>query len=64
MNAWTGYPVWNSQRKVFGRIVCKSTPPRIQNTDECMDLKEAFLSLNGNLKIAEEIMMEKYDKLG
>ena len=55
---------WKSQKKVFGRVVCKSTPPRIWNTDECMDLKETFLSLNGNLKIAEEIMVEKYDELG
>lgn len=58
------HPVWNSQKRVFGRVVCKSTPPRIQNTDEFMDLKESFLSLNGNLKIAEEIMVEKYQELG
>ncbi len=58
------YPAWSSQKRVFGRVVCKSTPPRIWNTDECMDLKETFLSLNGNLKIAEEIMVEKYNELG
>lgn len=58
------YPVWKSQQRVFGRVVCKSTPPRIQNTDEYMDLKEALLLLNGNLKIAEEIMVEKYQELG
>ncbi len=58
------YPAWSSQRRVFGRVVCRSTPPRIQNTDEYMDLKEELHLLNGNLKIAEEIMVEKYDELG
>ncbi len=58
------YPAWSSQQRVFGRVVCRSTPPRIQNTDEYMDLKEELHLLNGNLKIVEEIMVEKYDELG
>lgn len=32
----------NSQMRVFRRVVCRSTPPRIQNTDEYMDVKVFF----------------------
>ncbi len=55
--------LWNSQRRMFGRIVCKSAPPRIQNTDEFMDVKEAFFDRHGNIKIGEEYMKEEYAKL-
>ncbi len=53
-------PLWNSQRRIYGRVVCKSSPPRIQNTDEFMDAKEAFLLRRGNLKIFEENRIEEY----
>lgn len=56
-------PLWDSQRRVYGRVVCRSTPPRIQNTDEYLDVKEAFIDRNGNIKIAEENMIEEYDEL-
>lgn len=55
--------LWDSQRRVFGRIVCKSTPPRIRNTDDFMSVKEAFFKRNGNIKIEEEKMVEEYDEL-
>lgn len=55
--------LWDSQRRIFGRVVCRSTPPRIQNTDEYMDVKEAFFDRNGNIKIEEENMVEEYDEL-
>lgn len=55
--------LWDNQRRIFGRVVCRSTPPRIQNTDEYMDVKEAFFDRNGNIKIAEENMVEEYDEL-
>ncbi len=57
-------PLWDSQRRIFGRIVGKSMPPRIQNTDIYMDVKEAFFCRFGNLKIREENMREEYDELG
>ena len=44
-------------------MVCRSTPPRIQNTDGYMDVKEAFFDRNGNIKIEEENMVEEYDEL-
>lgn len=56
-------PLWDSQRRVFGRIVAKSMPPRIQNTDAYMDVKEAFFARHGNMKIKEENMREEYDEL-
>lgn len=56
-------PLWDSQRRVFGRVVCRATPPRIQNTDEYMEVKEAFFCRKGNIKIREESMVEEYDEL-
>lgn len=56
-------PLWNSQRRVFGRVVCRSSPPRIRNTDEFMDINESFFTRRGNIKIAEENMVEKYDEV-
>ncbi len=56
-------PFWDSQKRVFGRIVCRSTPPRIRNIDEYLDVKEALLARHGNLKIREEDMKEEYDEL-
>ncbi len=55
--------LWDNQRRVFGRVVCRSTPPRIRNTEEYMSVKEAFFERNGNIKIAEENMVEEYDEL-
>ncbi len=56
--------LWDCQKRIFGRVVCRSTPPRIQNTNEYMGIKEDFARRNGNLKIAEENMVEEYDALG
>lgn len=55
--------LWDSQGRVFGRIVCRSTPPRIQNTEEYIDIKEEFFERHGNLKIREESMEEEYNEL-
>lgn len=55
--------LWDNQRRVFGRVVCRSTPPRIRNTEEYMSVKEAFYKRNGNIKIVEEKMAEEYDEL-
>lgn len=57
-------PLLDSQKRVFGRIVCRSTPPRIRNTDEFLDVQEAFMRRNGQLKIFEESAVEKYADLG
>lgn len=56
-------PLWDGQRRIYGRIICKSTPPRIRNTEECMEAKAAFLRRHGNVKIWEEDRTEKYDEL-
>lgn len=55
--------LWDSQGRVFGRVICRSAPPRIRNTDEYMDVKAAFFARKGNIKIAEEDMEEAYDEL-
>lgn len=57
-------PVWKNQRRIFGRVICRSTPPRIRNTEEYLDVKEAFFEHHGNFKIREEKMEEEYDELG
>lgn len=56
-------PVWNSYARVFGRIVCTSSIPRIQSNDDFIEAKEAFLSKGGNLVIREESYVEEYGRL-
>lgn len=56
-------PLWDGQRRIYGRIICKSMPPRIRNTEECMEAKAAFIRHHGNVKVWEDDMVEKYDEL-
>lgn len=55
--------VWNSCARVYGRIVCKSSPPRLQSTGRCMTVKEEFLKRGGNLKFGEVAYVEEYKDL-
>lgn len=56
-------PLWDRQRRIYGRIVCRSMPPRIRNTEECMQAKAAFRCRHGNVKVWEEDMVEKFEEL-
>lgn len=55
--------VWNSYARVFGRIVCTSSIPRIQSNDAFLEAKEEFLLRGGNLVIEEESYQEEYRNL-
>ena len=50
-------------RKAYGRIVCSSSVPRIQNTGEYMDLKEYLKRHGGNLKTKEFSFIEHYAEI-
>ena len=49
--------------KLYGRIVNTSGIPRIQSTEEYLDLKELLMHLGGNLKVKEWHFIEKYEEL-
>lgn len=56
-------PVWESCARVYGRIVCKSSVPRIWSTENFITAKEAFLKRGGNLGLKEEEYSEEYRNL-
>ena len=51
-------------KRVYGRIVAASSVPRIQNTNEFVDLKTILMKLGGNLKIKEIDFELPYISLG
>lgn len=55
--------LWDEHARVFGRIICKESVPRIRSTEVYADALEAFLRRNGNLKIFEETKTEIYGEL-
>jgi hypothetical protein len=53
-------PLWESSARVFGRIVCKASVPRIQRTDAYLAMDEEFRKRGGNLKMQEVVFEEEY----
>lgn len=53
-------PLWESCNRVFGRIVCTSSVPRIRRTDAYIATAEEFLERGGNLKMEEGAFEEEY----
>ncbi len=50
-------------KRVYGRVVFSSCPPRIRNSDLHLDMKEEFDTLHGNLKMTEVDFVEEYNEL-
>lgn len=53
-------PLWESSARVFGRIVCKASVPRIQRTDAYLAMEEEFRKRGGSLKMQEVVFEEEY----
>lgn len=55
--------MWHQCNKIYGRIVCQSSIPRIRNTELFISAKKEFMARGGNLRIEEQSFVEQYNEL-